>query len=237
MTELSQEYAVPSFLVVGSLQSSSARYWLGDRESALTEFRQAVAAEYRKGIASCAVLLGLLAEMEAESQGPDAAFTRIDEALALARETGQHWSDAVLHRIRGDILLKHDPANTAPAEEAFLTAIASRSSRRPSFELRAALALAKLYEHTVARPTPAQCSRLRLMGSRRRPNCRKLRKPKHYLRHWPPECSATLSYPSADSLPDTTSDGLGRGAWFLGDTPSLPRTRDDLIFDHRVRLD
>ena len=34
------------------------------------------------------------------------------------------WTDAFLHRIRGDILLKSGPTSTAPAEEAFLIAIA-----------------------------------------------------------------------------------------------------------------
>ena len=44
------------------------------------------------------------------------------------------------------ILLKRDPANPAPAEEAFLTAIAvAKQQATRSFELRAALSLAKLY--------------------------------------------------------------------------------------------
>ena len=74
---------------------------------------------------------------------------RIDEALALAGETGERWSDAFLHRCRGEILLKRDPANTAPAEDAFLTAIAvAQHQRARSFELRAALSLAKLYHST-----------------------------------------------------------------------------------------
>jgi predicted ATPase len=76
-------------------------------------------------------------------------LTRIDEALALAGGTGEHWSDAFLHRLRGEILLKRDPANTAPAEEAFLTAIAvAQQQKARSFELRAALELAKLYQST-----------------------------------------------------------------------------------------
>ena len=55
----------------------------------------------------------------------------------------------MLHRIRGEILLKRDPANTAPAEEAFLTAIAiAQQQKARSFELRAALSLAKLYQST-----------------------------------------------------------------------------------------
>ena len=52
-------------------------------------------------------------------------------------------------RVRGEILLKRDPANTAPAEEAFLTAIAvAQQQKARSFELRAALSLAKLYQST-----------------------------------------------------------------------------------------
>ena len=35
-----------------------------------------------------------------------------DQAIALAAETGEHWTDAFLYRIRGEILLKRDP----PAE-------------------------------------------------------------------------------------------------------------------------
>ena len=89
---------------------------------------------------------GLLAEIEAETEGPDATLTRIDEALALAGDTGEHWSDAVLHRIRGDILLKHDQPNTAQAEEAFLTAIAiAKKQNARSFELRAAMSMARLW--------------------------------------------------------------------------------------------
>ena len=84
---------------------------------------------------------GLLAEIEAETEGPDATLTRIDEALALAGNPGEHWSDAVLHRIRGDILLKHDQPNTAQAEEAFLTAIAiAKKQYARIFKLRAARA-------------------------------------------------------------------------------------------------
>jgi predicted ATPase len=54
-----------------------------------------------------------------------------------------------LHRIHGEMLLKRDPANPAAAEEALLTAIAvSKQQSTRSFELRAALSLAKLYQST-----------------------------------------------------------------------------------------
>jgi predicted ATPase len=97
---------------------------------------------------------GLLAEIEFQG-GVVGALIQIDGALALARETGEHWSDAFLHRCRGEILLKRDPANTAPAEDAFLTAIAvAQQQKARSFELRAALSLAELY-HSTDRPADA----------------------------------------------------------------------------------
>jgi predicted ATPase len=91
----------------------------------------------------------LLAHLEAEGQAVAGALTRVDEALTLADEKGEHWSDAFLHRIRGEILLRRDPTNTAPAEEAFNTGTAiARQQKAKSFELQAALALAKLYQST-----------------------------------------------------------------------------------------
>jgi hypothetical protein len=60
----------------------------------------------------------------------------IDEGLTTAREGKQHYADAFLHRLRGEIQLKHDPGNPAPPEAAFQTALAiaerqgGRSRRR-----------------------------------------------------------------------------------------------------------
>ena len=71
---------------------------------------------------------------------------RITKALALVSETGEHWTDAFLQRIRGDILLKRDRANTASAEEAFRTAIAiAQHQKARSFELRASTSMARLW--------------------------------------------------------------------------------------------
>ena len=52
----------------------------------------------------------------------------------------------LMHRIRGEILLKRDPADAAATERSLQAAIAvAQSQKARSFELRAALALAKLY--------------------------------------------------------------------------------------------
>ena len=102
-----------------------------------------------------AFFLGLLAELESEAIGVQSALSRVDEALAFTTQSESRFCLAFLHRLRGDLLLKRDPANPAPAEEAFQTAIAvARDQGARSFELRAALAIAKLYQST-GRPAEA----------------------------------------------------------------------------------
>ena len=87
-----------------------------------------------------------LAEAEARAGEPDAGLRRLDDAFAVLDRTEERWYEAEMHRIRGDILLKRDPADTAAAEQSLQAAIAiAQSQKTRSFELRAALALAKLY--------------------------------------------------------------------------------------------
>ena len=119
-----------------------------DSKIGVPELRKAIAATTaRENKFWAPFFQGLLAEIEAERQDVDQALTRIDEALGLAQQTGEHWTDAYLHRIRGEILLKRDPANKAQAEEVFLTGMAiAREQKARSFELRAALSLARLYQ-------------------------------------------------------------------------------------------
>ncbi|HZZ24304.1 MAG TPA: AAA family ATPase [Roseiarcus sp.] len=90
-----------------------------------------------------------LAEAEARAGDPDRAVAILDEALATADRLGYRAFESELHRVRGEILLKRDPGNPVPAEEALQTAIAvAKLQATRSFELRAALALAKLYQST-----------------------------------------------------------------------------------------
>ena len=156
LCELALQRGFEAFAASAAIALTWARTRLGDRETGTTEFQQKLATYAKQGNkAFVPIYQALLAELEVESEGPERALARIDEALALANETGEHFSDAFLHRIRGEILLKRDPSNTAPAEEAFLTAVAiAQQQKARSFELRAALSLAKLYQST-GRPADA----------------------------------------------------------------------------------
>jgi predicted ATPase len=67
----------------------------------------------------------------------------------IAAQTGEHWADGFLHRLRGEILLKCNPGDAAEAEEAFGTAVTvAKQQGARSYELRASLSLAKLYQST-----------------------------------------------------------------------------------------
>jgi predicted ATPase len=149
VVRLSREKALSLYAIEGAVQSAWASARLDGLEAGATELRQTLAARIGQGDKLWVPFYqGLLAEIEAQADAAR-ALTRIGEALALAGDTGQRWSDAFLHRLRGEILLKRDPANTAPAEDAFLTAIAiAHEQKARSFELRAALDLARLYDST-----------------------------------------------------------------------------------------
>jgi predicted ATPase len=123
-----------------------------------------------------------LAEAEAAAGDLNRALAVLDEGLATVERMGFRAFEAELHRARGELLLNRDPANAAPAEEAFLTAVdVSRQQGARSFELRAALSLAKLYQST-ARPTEAHAILApRSMALRRQQRCpRSLRRRRCY---------------------------------------------------------
>jgi class 3 adenylate cyclase/tetratricopeptide (TPR) repeat protein len=146
---VAQEHGTKLFVVLARVYASWARARLGQSQASRKEFQQALAAYIGEGNKFYVpFFLGLLAAIQVETQGEkEGAAVRIDEALALAQQTGERWTDAFLHRIRGEVLLKLDSPNTATAEDAFLTAIAiAQHQKAKSFELRAALSLAKLYQ-------------------------------------------------------------------------------------------
>jgi predicted ATPase len=150
LVELARAHEMPMFAAYGAFHGSWSRMLSVDHEIGLTDMRVAIAACRKRGIGlNVPRFVAALAEAEAQAGELDAALATVEGAIAEIERGGQRWCEAEAHRIRGEILLKRDPANTAPAEDAFLTAIAiAREQKARSFELRAALSLAKLYQST-----------------------------------------------------------------------------------------
>jgi predicted ATPase len=148
---VAQEHGTRLFVASARVYAGWARASLSQDSAHQNELEQALAAYMGEGNRFFAPFyMGLLAAIQAETQGEkERAAERVDEALALAQQTGERWAEAFLHRLRGEILLQLDSANTAPAEEAFRSAIAvAQRQEARSFELRAALSLARLYRST-----------------------------------------------------------------------------------------
>ena len=143
----------PQYLAFYDVLGGWPAWRSGSGESALLRIRRGIAQLKGQGIRTWAPLTeAMLAEVESEAGDSDFAMVTIARTIAEAERLGQRWYDAELHRIRGEILLKQAPSVPAPAEEAFLTAIAiAQHQKTRSFELRAALSLAKLYRSTDRR--------------------------------------------------------------------------------------
>src|SRR6516225_1077267 len=157
LADIASRYDLPAYWggFAAFLQGWAKRSELAE-QSRLPEMRRGLAIEREQGFVW--FLPGLeaaLAEAEASAGEIDAGLRRLDDALAEAELREQRWYEAEMHLIRAEILLKRDPANTAAAEQSLQTAIAiAQSQKARSFELRAALSLAKLY-HAADRDADA----------------------------------------------------------------------------------
>jgi len=127
-----------------------AKWSDGAEESSLAEMRRGLAIVREQGqLVWLSAAEAALAIAEASAGEIDAGLRRLDDALAELEATEARWYEAEIHRIRAEILLKRDPADTAAAEQSLQTSIAiGQSQKARSFELRAALSLAKLYRAT-----------------------------------------------------------------------------------------
>jgi predicted ATPase len=154
MAEIASRYDFPAYWdgIAVFLQS-----WA---ESRPAEMRRGLAI-YREQGRIWLLPEAVLAEAEASAGETDAGLQRLDDALAALERTEERLYEAEMRRIRGEILLQRDPADTAAAEQSLQAAIAvAQSQKARSFELRAALSLAKLYRaanreadaHTVLAP-------------------------------------------------------------------------------------
>jgi predicted ATPase len=101
------------------------------------------------------LISAVLAEVEAEAGHLEEGLATLDAQLAENADTGQWWFDAEVQRVRGELLLRREPADVAMAEAAFTRAVKiAQHQQTRTFELRAALSLAKLY-HSTDRPADA----------------------------------------------------------------------------------
>jgi predicted ATPase len=89
--------------------------------------------------------LGLLADVEAHASLYDQASAHVAVALRQAEDTGERWYEAELHRLRGELALRQG-LDASAAEPAFRAALKlARHQAARTWELRAAVSLARLW--------------------------------------------------------------------------------------------
>ncbi len=87
----------------------------------------------------------LMANVQAAAGQPLEALATIDQTFQAAEETGQHYSDSELCRLRGEFLLMCKESDAGVAEECFREALdIARRQQAKSWELRATMSLARL---------------------------------------------------------------------------------------------
>jgi class 3 adenylate cyclase len=150
--ESSQRAGMVQYEEFGEMGTRLAKASLSCSEAYIADARRSVGAYIQTGHRFLApFFLGCLADAEMASGHDESALAAIGDALALAAETGEQFFDVFVLSLRGDILLKLYPDDPAPAEQAYLEAIAvAQNQGARSFELQVALKLSKLY-HSIGR--------------------------------------------------------------------------------------
>jgi predicted ATPase len=150
LAQLTREHDLPFWRPFGVFFEGLASLHGGTDGGGLVAMRRGVELRREQNILIFDGFLKIaLAEAEARAGGVDRALAILDEALTTCDRTGHRTFEAELHRARGEILLKRDPTNPAPAEEALQAALGvARKQSTRIFEIRAALSLARLNQST-----------------------------------------------------------------------------------------
>ena len=115
--------------------------------------------------------LPYLARAHAELGQFEEAWRCIGEAMTAVETTKEKWCEAEIHRIAGEIALMSPEPDAAKAEAYFERALAvARAQQAKSWELRAAMSMARLWRDQGKRQRGPRSSRsdLRLVHRRLR---------------------------------------------------------------------
>jgi predicted ATPase len=92
--------------------------------------------------------LALLAEAHEKGGQAEEGLSILAEALALVHKTEERFYEAELYRLQGELLLTQPMRQIAEAEACFQQALdVARHQQAKSLELRAAMSLARLWQH------------------------------------------------------------------------------------------
>jgi predicted ATPase len=152
--ELAEElegFAADQGLLFHWAAASVLRGWAlverGRREEGMAQIRQGFDTGGPTRAHLRAHSLALLAEAWGKGGNFTAGLAEMAKAFTLVEETGIHFYEPELCRLKGEFLLALDPENPAEAEACFHQAVAiARRQQAKSLELRATMSLARLWQ-------------------------------------------------------------------------------------------
>jgi tetratricopeptide (TPR) repeat protein len=147
--ELSREHGLLLYTRASKFWNGWIHCHLGERKVGLQQMQDSIALPLVGKMATglyVPLTWTLLAEAKAAEGQFDEALAILDEQLGEVEQTGQEWFTAEILRRRGELLLRKDPRDIVAAETAFTRALETAGRQQAAtFELRAALSLARLY--------------------------------------------------------------------------------------------
>ncbi|WP_234680104.1 adenylate/guanylate cyclase domain-containing protein [Bradyrhizobium monzae] len=149
---LARDHTMPLYVAAGTYLDGLAKWRAGDRMAGLTEMRRGWTLLHENDCYLCEPFWGMHVAMADAAMGQlGTGLEILSELIAWTGQSGQHWLDAELHRVHGELLLRHDPPDASGAETALKRALdIARCQQAKTFELRSALGLARLYK-TIGR--------------------------------------------------------------------------------------
>ena len=144
---LAREHAMPLYVAAGTYLNGLAKWRAGDGMSGLADMRRGRTLLHENDCYLCEPFWAMqVAVANAEAGQVETGLEILRELGAWTEQSGQHWLDAELHRVQGELLLRCDPPNVSSSEDAFNRALEiAHSQQTKTFELRSALGLARLY--------------------------------------------------------------------------------------------
>jgi tetratricopeptide (TPR) repeat protein len=144
----SEEHGLPYYAAIGMMTRGWAQAIRGETDMGIKLLRDGLTSYLATGTRQQhAHFLALLAEALDEAGRVTEAIAELDEAIKVAAQSGECYYESELHRLRGVLLLKSEPASSSEAETSFLHAISlARTQNAKWFELRAAVSLARVWK-------------------------------------------------------------------------------------------
>jgi class 3 adenylate cyclase/tetratricopeptide (TPR) repeat protein len=145
---LARDHTMPLYVAAGTYLNGLAKWRAGDRMAGLADMRHGWTLLHENDCYLCEPFWGLhVAVANAEMGQVETGLDILNELIARTGQSGQHWLDAELHRVRGKLLWRHDSSDESSAEVDLKRALEiARHQQTKTFELRSALGLARLHK-------------------------------------------------------------------------------------------